>query len=58
MKIGELIDAQCEIIKIQTDIIDELVEQLAMQLASDELEQLPLDKMKRAADMNKRITEE
>lgn len=53
----ELIDKLCEIIKTQSDIIDALYAQLSMQLTPDELNELPLAEMKRAADLRKHIEE-
>ena len=58
MRVGEIIDLQCEIIKTQSQIIDELYAQLSMQLAPEDLGALPLDAMQKAADMNTKITEE
>lgn len=58
MKVGELIDIQCEIIKTQSQIIDKLYAQLSMQLAPEDLGALPLDTMQKVADMNTKITEE
>ena len=53
----ELVDNLCEIIKTQSDIIDELYAKLSMHLAPEDLGALPLDDMKRVADMSKKITE-
>lgn len=53
----ELIDNLCEIIKTQSDIIDALYAQLSMQLTPDELKELPLAEMKRAAELRKHIEE-
>lgn len=53
----ELIDNLCEIIKTQSDIIDALYAQLSMQLTPDELKELQLAEMKRAADLRKHIEE-
>lgn len=58
MRVGEIIDLQCEIIKTQSQIIDELYAQLSMQLAPKDLGALPLDAMQKVADMNTKITEE
>lgn len=58
MRMGKLIDLQCEIIKTQSQIIDELYAQLSMQLAPEGLGALPLDAMQKVADMNTKITEE
>ena len=58
MKVGKIIDLQCEIIKTQSQIIDELYAQLSMQLAPEDLGALPLDTMQKVADMNTKITEE
>lgn len=58
MRVGEIIDLQCEIIKTQSQIIDKLYAQLSMQLAPEDLGALPLDAMQKVADMNKKITEE
>lgn len=58
MRAGEIINLQCEIIKTQSQIIDELYAQLSMQLAPEDLGALPLGDIKRVADMNKKITEE
>lgn len=55
MRVGEIIDLQCEIIKTQSQIIDKLYAQLSMQLAPEDLGALPLDAIQRVADMNKRI---
>lgn len=55
MRVGEIIDLQCEIIKTQSQIIDGLYAQLSMQLAPEDLGALPLDAIQRVADMNKRI---
>ena len=53
----ELIDNLCETIKTQSDIIDALYAQLSMQLTPDELKELPLAEMKRAAELRKHIEE-
>lgn len=58
MPSSEIIDLQCEIIKTQSQIIDELYAQLSMQLAPEDLRELPLDAMQKVADMNTKITEE
>nr|DAG33773.1 MAG TPA: hypothetical protein [Caudoviricetes sp.] len=58
MRVGKLIGLQCEIIKTQSQIIDELYAQLSMQLAPEDLGALPLDAMQKVADMNTKITEE
>lgn len=57
MRVGKIIDLQCEIIKTQSQIIDELYAQLSMQLAPEDLRALPLDAMQKVADMNTKITE-
>lgn len=57
MRVGKIIDLQCEIIKTQSQIIDELYAQLGMQLAPEDLGALPLDAMQKVADMNTKITE-
>lgn len=53
----ELVDNLCEIIKTQSDIIDELYAQLSMQLAPEDLGTLPLDAMQKVANMTTKITE-
>ena len=53
----ELIDNLCEIIKTQSQIIDELYAQLSMQLAPEDLGALPIDAMQKVADMSTKITE-
>ena len=53
----ELVDNLCEIIKTQSDIIDELYAQLSMQLAPEDLGALPLDAMQKVANMTTKITE-
>lgn len=58
MRVGKIIDLQCEIIKTQSQIIDELYAQLSMHLAPEDLEALPIDAMQKVADMNTKITEE
>lgn len=58
MQSSEIIDLQCEIIKTQSQIIDELYAQLSMQLTPEDLGALPLDAMQKVADMNTKITEE
>ena len=58
MPSSEIVNLQCEIIKTQSRIIDELYAQLSMQLAPEDLGALPLDAMKKVADMNTKITEE
>ena len=58
MRVGKIIDLQCEIIKTQSQIIDELYAQLSMQLAPEDLGALPLDAMQKVAEMNTKITEE
>ncbi len=58
MRAGKLIDLQCEIIKTQSQIIDELYAQLSMQLAPEDLGALPLDAMQKVANMNMKITED
>lgn len=58
MQSSEIVNLQCEIIKTQSKIIDELYAQLSMQLAPEDLGALPLDAMKKVADMNTKITEE
>lgn len=55
MRIAEMVDLQCEIIKTQSQIIDELYAQLSMHLAPEDLGALPLDDMKRVADMSMKI---
>lgn len=57
MQSSEIVNLQCEIIKTQSQIIDELYAQLSMQIAPDELKELPLAEMKRAADLRKHIEE-
>ena len=57
MRVGEIIDIQCEIIKTQSQIIDELYAQLSMQLAPEDLGALPIDAMQKVAGMNTKITE-
>lgn len=57
MRMGEIIDLQCEIIKTQSQIIDELYAQLSMHLAPEDLGALPLSDINRVAKMSKRITE-
>ena len=57
MRVGKIIDLQCEIIKTQSQIIDELYAQLSMQLAPKDLGALPLDAMQKAANMTTKITE-
>ena len=57
MRVGKLIDLQCEIIKTQSQIIDELYAQLSMQLAPEDLGALPIDAMQKVADMSTKITE-
>lgn len=57
MRVGKIIDLQCEIIKTQSQIIDELYAQLSMQLAPEDLGALPLDTMQKVADMNTKIME-
>lgn len=57
MRVGKIIDFQCEIIKTQSQIIDELYAQLSMQLAPEDLGALPLHTMQKVADMNTKITE-
>lgn len=58
MPSSEIVNLQCEIIKTQSQIIDELYAQLSMQLAPEDLGALPLDAIQRVADINKKITEE
>lgn len=57
MPSSEIVNLQCEIIKTQSQIIDELYAQLSMQLAPEDLGALPLDAIQRVADINKKITE-
>ena len=55
MRVGKIIDLQCEIIKTQSRIIDELYAQLSMQLAPKDLGALPLDAMQKVADLRKEV---
>ena len=57
MRVGKIIDLQCEIIKTQSQINDDLYAQLSMQLAPEDLGALPLDAMQKVADMSTKITE-
>ena len=57
MPSSEIVNLQCEIIKTQSQIIDELYAQLSMKLAPEDLGALPLDAMQKVADMSTKITE-
>lgn len=51
----EVVDTQNEIIKIQSDTIDVLYQQLCQLLPPDELVALPLYAMREAAELRKTI---